>query len=129
MPKFYVQCGPVRTILLAEGPAQAAMSALDRTLQTHLWIYDDPQLSVTDCQEHLMIEALMHLAPSARVSEIGFDRDDAIDLGVPELITRWHQLMVGMNRLFASAGLAPRSMVTVSGVESRPHSVAPRLPR
>lgn len=128
MPKFYVQCGPVRTILIAKNASQAAMASLDRTLQTHLWIYDDPKLSEQDCREHLMLEALLHLAPIVQVSERGFDRDD-LEFGVPELILRWHQLMVGMNRLFAAAGLAPRSMVSVGGADSQPRTVAPKRPR
>ncbi len=129
VPKFYVQCGPVRTILLADCHQHAAMSALDRSLQTHLWIYDDPQLSERDQQDHLMVEALLHLEPHAQVSEIGFDRDDAVPVGVPEIVTCWHQLMVGMRRMFVAAGLVGRSMASVAGVEGRPDSGRPRLPR
>ncbi len=128
MPKFYVQCGPIRTILQAESGRHAAMSALDHTLQSHLWIYDDPELSEQDRQDHLMLEALLHLEPAVEVSEIGFDRADAELYSVPQLIVRWHRLMIGMNRLFAAAGLGPRSMATVAGVQLVP-SVAPRLPR
>ncbi len=127
-PKYYVQCGPIRMILLAASIEQAAMAAMDRTLQSHLWIYDDPKLGQQDCRDHLMIEALLHLAPTIRISEIGFDRDDAVDVGVPEVITRWHELMIGMHRLFAAAGLPPRSMATVAGAPTR-ESAAPRLPR
>ncbi len=129
MPKYYLQCGPVQTILAAEGITQAAMSALDATLQTHLWIYDDPGLSRQDCQDHLMLEALLHLAPTIRISEIGFDRDDAVAIGVPEIIGQWHRLMVAMNGLFHAAGLAPRTMATVIGSGAVPASAAPRSPR
>ena len=129
MAKYYVDCGPVRIVLLADSVEHAAMSALDRTLQTHLWIYDDPTLDERDCHDHLMLETLLHLAPSVRVSEIGFDRDDASHIPVPEIVGRWHRLMVGMNRLFAAAGLAPRSMATVAGAQPVVQSIAPRLPR
>ena len=129
MPKYYVQCGPIRVVLLAKSVEQAAMSALDRTLQTHLWIYDDKSLSQRDCHDHLMLEALLHLAPTVSVSERGFDRVDAIAVPVPEIVSEWHQLMVGMNRLFAAAGLAPRSMSTIAGSEETSASPAPRLPR
>ncbi|MCG8653160.1 MAG: hypothetical protein MI861_25190 [Pirellulales bacterium] len=128
MPKFYVQCGPVRTILLADSAEHAALAALDGTLQNHLWIYDDPQLCLQQCQDHLMCEALLHLCPTVRVSERGFDRQDALQVGVPEVICRWHQLMVGMHRLFAAAGLAPRSMQTVAATKMA-QSLMPRLPR
>ncbi len=94
MAKFYVQCGPIRSILSAETSEQAALSAMDRTLQSHSWIYDDPALGPLDCYEHLMLEALLHLDPTVRVSERGFDRDDAHQVGTPETVEQWHRLMV-----------------------------------
>lgn len=114
MPKFYVQCGPIQTILLADSADHAASCALDPTLQNHLWIYDDKGLCQQDQRDHLMLEALMHLNPTIRVSEQGFDRDDAWLFGTPETIDAWHRLMVGMNRLFVSAGLAPRCISDVA---------------
>lgn len=115
MPKFYVQCGPIQIILTASSTENAAMAAIDRSLQTHLWIYDDPDLSTSDCHDHLMLEALLHLDPVIRVSEIGFDRLDATTIGTPEAIENWHGLMVGMQRLFVAAGLSDRSMSSVAG--------------
>lgn len=129
MPKFYVQCGPVQVIFNADSTEQAALSALDRTLQNHLWIYDDPGLTPQECHDHLMLEALFHLDPTVRVSEKGFDRSDATLVGTPETVDRWHRLMVGMNRLFLAAGLAPRSMATVAGSEGTAMATDPRLPR
>ena len=114
MPKYYVQCGPIQTILLADSTEHAAFCALDLTLQNHLWIYDDPGLSEQDQHDHLMIEALMHLDATVRVSERGFDRSDASLVGTPEAVENWHALMVGMSRLFVAAGLAPRSMQAVA---------------
>lgn len=128
MPKFYVQCGPVRVILAAETIQCAALAALDRTLNHHLWIYDDAGLSDQNRHDHLMLEALLHLDPVVRLSECGFDRDDAVKVGTPEIVEHWHELMTGMNRLFASAGLLPRSMALVAGVASTPKS-SPRLPK
>ena len=129
MSKYYVQCGPIRVLLTATSLEQAALSALDRTLQVHLWIYDDPGLTETDCRDHLMLEALCHLDPTIRVSERGFDRADACEIGTPETIDRWHRLMVGMNRLFLAAGLAPRPMVAVATGDAMTAVPAPRLPR
>ena len=128
MAKFYVQCGPVECVLLAETPQSAAMSALDKLLQAHLWIYDDPGLREQDCRSHLMLEALMHLEPSVRVSERGFDRDDAIHIGTPETVDQWHRLMVAMQRLFVAAGLGTRSVVSFGGGEESEFQ-APRIPR
>lgn len=129
MSKYYVQCGPIRILLSASSFEQAALSALDRTLQLHLWIYDDPGLTEGDCRDHLMLEALCHLEATVRVSERGFDREDAIQIGTPETIDRWHRLMVGMNRLFLAAGLAPRSMVAVAVQAPDETMPARNLPR
>ncbi len=114
MPKYYVQCGPIQTVLLADSTEHAALSALDATLQNHLWIYDDPGLSQQDQHDHLMLEALMHLDATVRISERGFDRLDAFLIGTPETVESWHALMIGMNRLFVAAGLAPRTMEAVA---------------
>lgn len=129
MPKFYVQCGPIQTILTANSTDQAALAALDRSLQTHLWIYDDADLSESDCRRHLMLEALLHLEPVVRVSQIGFDRTDADIIGAPETVDAWHRLMVGMNRLFIAAGLPPRTMSAVAAREGIAQVAAPRCPR
>jgi hypothetical protein len=129
MSKFYVQCGPIQVILQADSAEQAALSALDKTLQCHLWIYDDADLSDTDRQDHLMLEALLHLDPTVRVSEQGFNRTDALMFGTPDLIHDWHRLMVGMSRLFQAAGLLPRSMAAVAS--SNPPASLPfkRMPK
>ena len=115
MAKYYVECGPIQVIISADSVDSAAMSALDTSLQSHLWIYDDNQLTEQDCRDHLMLESLMHLDPAIRVSEQGFDRADAIYIGTPETVDRWHKLMMGMQKLFITAGLAPRSMSSVAG--------------
>ena len=129
MSKFYVQCGPIQIILEADSVDQAALSALDRSLQTHLWIYDDRGLTEQDRRDHLMLEALMHLDPVVRVSEQGFGRIDAYLVGTPETIDSWHRLMVGMNRLFIAAGLAPRSMAAVAANPINHETLPPRRPR
>lgn len=116
MAKFYVQCGPVELVLIADSIRQAALAAIDKSLQTHVWIYDDAGLSHQDRRDHLMIEALMHLEPTIRISEKGFNRTDAAIVGTPETIDAWHRLMIGMNQLFIAAGLAPRTMAAVAGV-------------
>jgi hypothetical protein len=128
MPKFYVQCASIETVLIADSAEQAALSALDRSLQQHLWIYDDAGLTNEDRRLHLMLEALLHLDPTIKISEQGFDRSDAVQLGAPETVDHWHKLMVGMSRLFVAAGLAPRSMSAVAGV-SPIVNAAPRNPR
>lgn len=118
MPKFYVDAGAVRLVLSADGEESAALAAIERCLQGHLWIFDDPDLSAEDCRTHLMLEALLHLPPVVRVSQRGFDRTDAVELGTPELVDRWHRLMVGMGKLFAAAGLLPRPVAAMARIET-----------
>ena len=120
MPKFYVQCGPVQRILQANSVEQAALAAIDHALQSHLWIYDDEQLTPGDCRDHLMLEALMHMEPVIKVSEQGFGRVDAVTVGTPETIIQWHKLIVGMQRLFVAAGLGGRSMSSVASGDQIP---------
>ncbi|QDT06577.1 hypothetical protein K227x_49880 [Rubripirellula lacrimiformis] len=129
MAKFYVQCGPVQGILIADTPRQAALAAIDKSLQQHLWIYDDEGLDQQDCRNHLMIEALLHLDPIIQISEKGFDRSDALQIGTPEAIDAWHRLMVGMNQLFIAAGLAPRSMAAVAGAPAPTQPPRRKSPR
>ncbi|MGB7327829.1 MAG: hypothetical protein WBD31_23335 [Rubripirellula sp.] len=115
MAKYYVQCGPLQVVLVADTVRQATIAAIDKSLRVHAWIYDDAELSNQDCRDHLMIEALLHLDPTMQVSEKGFGRTDAMLVGTPEAIEAWHNLMVGMNRLFIAAGLAPRTMASIAG--------------
>lgn len=129
MPKFYVQCGPIQTVLLADSVDHAASCALDPTLQHHLWIYDDPGLTEQNQHDHLMLEALMHLEATIRVSERGFDREDAVRVGTPETIEHWHHLMIGMNRLFVAAGLAPRCRSAVARSSDDQPVAMPRSPK
>ncbi len=103
MAKFYAQCGPVRMVLTAWDTEGAALSLIDSALQPHLWIYSDSSIANRDRKSHLMIEALLHLDSSVKISEQGFDRDDAKQIEVPELIQYWHRLMVSLNRLVRSS--------------------------
>lgn len=130
MAKFYVQCGPLQIVLTADAAAQAAMSALDHFLQPHLWIYDDAGLCEQDCRDHLMLEALLHLDTTVRISQRGFDRSDAELHSTPEVIDQWHRLMIGMRRLFVEAGLGHRTVAEVAQTHDRSQSVPlPRQPR
>jgi hypothetical protein len=108
MPEFYVQCGPIQTIIVADSAEQAALSAIDHALQSHLWIYEDPELNEHERHDHLMVEALLHLEPNIRLNERGFDCDDAQLIGTPETIERWHQMNVRINNMLIAAGLPPR---------------------
>lgn len=129
MAKFYVQCGTTELVISSDCSDSAALAIIDRVLTPHVWIYDDPDLSELECRQHLMLEALMHLPTEIRVSQQGFNRQDAQAFSVPETIHSWHALMVGMRRLFSAAGL-DRSVAVLAGARVIDQAVAsPRLPR
>jgi hypothetical protein len=129
MAKFYVQCGQTDLVLTNDSSESAGLAMIDRLLEPHLWIYDDPKLGEMECQQHLMLEALMHLPTEIRVSQQGFNRSDAESISVPETIQMWHALMVGIRRLFAKAGL-DRKVAVLAGARVIDMAIAaPRLPR
>ena len=92
MAKYYVQCASNELVIESLSPTNAALSLADRLFETHKWIYLDETLTGRDCLNHLMFESLLLLESSIRISERGFNRDDAIEIGTPELVQLWHHL-------------------------------------
>ena len=115
MAKYYVQCGSTELVITRDSSECAALAMVDRLLSPHLWIYDDPGLSDTECLQHLMIEALMHLPTEIIVSERGFGRADGQRFGLPEMIQSWHALVVSVKRLLINGGLRIRAKSVVTG--------------
>ncbi len=124
MSKFYVTCGSLELVVTAESARQAAMRLIDEAMAGQIWIYDDAGLSDADRRDHLVLEALLHLASEITVSERGLGRWDAGCFGVPELLEEWHCLMTAVNRLFVAAGLAPRPVLSTPTQKN-----SPRFPR
>lgn len=125
MSKYYVTCGSLELIVTAESAHQAAVRLLDEAMASHVWIYDDADLSDADRRDHLVLEALLHLASTVMVSERGLGKCDAGQFGVPELLEHWHCLMTAVSRLFVAAGLAPRRVLPAPALQS----TCPRVPR
>ena len=88
MSKYYVQCGPIRTLVVSASMEQASLEALDESLQNHLWIYDDPGLSNADCRNHLMLEALVDEGTLDAV-EAAIEANDQHDEKITELGDLW----------------------------------------
>lgn len=105
MSKYYVVCGSQNLVVTAASAKQAALRLLDEALSAHLWIYEDIGLGEQDRYDHLVLEALMHLGTTMRVSERGLGNGEAGNFGVPEMLTEWHKLMTGISRLLVGAGL------------------------
>ncbi len=114
MPKFYVACGSQNLVVASDSAEQAAFRLVDEALAQHIWIYEDTRLSEQDRHDHLVLEALLHLGTTIRVSERGSGRDEAGQFGVPELINQWHRLMTSLARVLSDAGLdSDRCLPTV----------------
>ncbi len=120
MSKFYATCGSHSLVITAPNAQHAAMRLMDEVLGAHIWIYEDSSLSEQQRRDHLVLEALLHLAPEVAVSEIGIQRNEAGEFGVPELLEDWHRLMTAVSRLFVAAGLAPERVLpkTIHGTNS-----------
>jgi hypothetical protein len=101
------------------------MRLLDEAMAPHVWIYDDGALDDSQRRDHLVLEALLHLASRVSVSERGLGKCDAGQFGVPELLEQWHCLMTAVSRLFVAAGLAPRRVLPGATTKL----ASPKVPR
>ncbi len=101
MSKFYVTCGEKSLVVIADSAETAAMRLMDASLAEHTWIYSDSELREQDRRDHIALEALLNLGTTVMVSERGLGRGEVLEVGVPELLEQWHQLMTALSRLFA----------------------------
>jgi len=101
MSKYYVTCGAKSLVVNAESAETAAMRLIDLTMAEHTWIYNDAGLREQDRRDHIALEALLNLGTRVLVSERGAGRNEALEVGTPELVEQWHQLMTALNRLLA----------------------------
>lgn len=125
MAKYYASCGSQTLTMTADSAQFAAMRLIDEAMAAHVWIYDDADLSEQDRRDHLVLEALLHLAPAVSVSQRGLGRNDAGEIGVPELIEQWHRLMAGLTVMSISVGLSNRRVLPPS-IEPNPGPSNPR---
>jgi len=101
MSKYYVTCGAKCLIVNAESAETAAMRLIDLAMAEHTWIYNDAGLREQDRRDHIALEALLNLGTRVLVSERGTGRNDALEVGAPEQVEQWHQLMTALSRLLA----------------------------
>jgi hypothetical protein len=99
MAKYYVQSGTVRTVISADDCEKAALWIVHRAMQQVVPVYDDAELSPEEKGDVALVQGIMVLGNSVTLSEVGFDRPDAISLDTFELVVQWHQLMVALSRL------------------------------
>jgi hypothetical protein len=104
MAKFYVQSGSRKMVMNAADPQAAGLWLVHCALSNILPAYDDPNMSVEDRCEIALVQGLMNLDNEVLVSERGFDRMDAVQFSVFELINEWHALMTALLRFEAEQG-------------------------
>jgi len=99
MAKYYVQSGTLRTVVQAQSRRKAAIWAIHQAMQQVLPI--DPSAGDTpDAQrESAGTVELAVLDAQVRISERGFDRDDASVLETIDALGEWTQLVTTLDRL------------------------------
>ncbi len=99
MAKFYIQSGTMRATLAAEDTRRAALWAVNHAMQQIVPAFDDPDLTPQQKSDNAMVEGMLVLGGKIRLSEQGYDRDDAVELNTFEVVTEWNQLMIALDRL------------------------------
>ena len=99
MAKYYIQSGTLRATLAAEDPRRAALWAVNQAMQQVIPVFDDPELTPEQKSDNALVEGMLVLGGKIRLSEQGFDRDDAEELNTFEVVTEWNQLMIALDRL------------------------------
>ena len=111
MAKYYASCGSQTLTITAPTAQFAAMRLIDEAMAAHVWIYDDASLGEQTRRDHLVLEALLHLGATVRVSQRGLGRNDEGEFGAPELVDEWHKLMMGLSQMTIAVGLTQRNVL------------------
>jgi hypothetical protein len=103
MPKFYVQSGSLEMVLQARDSRCAAIWAAHRTLSQSLpFLCDEPA-------DYALLADVTRLGETIRVSQRGFDREDAAVFETLDVVSEWNQLLVALDRLAASVECGARN--------------------
>ncbi len=120
MAKYYVQSGTVKMVVAADDCEKAALWVVHRAMGQIVPVYDDIDLTPEEKGDVAVFRGIMVLGNTFRLSEVGFDRDDAVTLDTFDLIVQWHQLMIALDRLekLMESGSVPSPKV-VSGRQTQ----------
>lgn len=111
MPKFYVQSGSIRSIVDSQDAERAALwcvhVAMDQVFPMD--DCDEPnEADIASVLDHeiestasLSQQPARPLGTSILVSEIGFDREDALRFSTKEVFQQWYELVQAIERLSA----------------------------
>ncbi|MFN9914806.1 MAG: hypothetical protein ACK53L_19615, partial [Pirellulaceae bacterium] len=99
MAKYYLQSGSARLVLDCEDSDRASLWFVHRALEGIGSAYDDETLAEDRKLDSALVESLIDLGPTIRISERGFDREDAEQRETLDVVLYWHQLMMALSRL------------------------------
>lgn len=99
MAKYYVQSGSVKMVMDASDVSGAALWAAHSKLGELSFMYENDEFTEDERIDQVMMQALIELEPTITVSELGFNRADAVHLETYDIAMQWHQLAQALNRL------------------------------
>lgn len=104
MAKFYVTCGSFTFLTSATDPQSAALWTIHRYIAERVDLDTISWTQPETIERSDVIDAMLELGESIRISEIGFERSDAGELDTADILTEWNYLVVAVSRLEAAFG-------------------------
>ncbi len=101
MAKFYVQSGTLKMVVHADGADRAALWAAHQALAQVLPVFDDEELSPLEKQAVATFRGTLVLDETIRLSQRGYDRDDALVVQTSDVVTEWSQLVIALQKIEA----------------------------
>lgn len=99
MAKYYVQSGTLKMIVHAAEADRAALWAVHQVLSQVLPVFDDEAFSPREKQSVAAVHGHLVLDEDIRLSEQGFDRDDANVFHTGDVVTEWSQLVIALQKI------------------------------
>lgn len=99
MARFYIQSGTLRMVVHADEADRAALWAVHQVLAQVLPVFDDEELTAHQKQAAAALRGMIALDEQIRLSEQGFDRDDALAFDTAAVVTEWSQLVIALQRI------------------------------
>ncbi|RCS40682.1 hypothetical protein DTL42_25280 [Bremerella cremea] len=97
MAKFYVESGSLRLIVDAADARRAALWAVHRAME-HILPNEEEELDVDNLPEVEPVGSMV-LGDAMRLSERGFENDDATQFETLDIVSEWSQLMQALTRM------------------------------
>lgn len=106
MDKFYVQSGTLRSIVQAETPRKAALWAVHKVMQQIMPLDGEDAVAGKRSREtegsgetQGSDTPVAVLGGRVRISQRGYDRDDASEMPTLDVVAEWNQMVTTLDRL------------------------------